>query len=91
MKWGEKPTFPNAPEDSERALWSRRCVISSAVAIIGACIFTWGMDFWPTITVFVLLVIAFDAGDHRALFGDEPETFEIVETENGPVHRPYER
>lgn len=73
IRWDHKPMFPNAPEGSERILWTRRSVISAATALVGTCALTWGMDIWPTLAIFALVALAFDAGDHRVLYGDEDD------------------
>jgi hypothetical protein len=88
MSWGEKPVFPNAPKDSERALWSRRCVINTFAASLGTIAITWSMDFWTSLAIIAVLILAFDAGDHRALYGDgpEPEKFE-----DGTYVTPHDR
>lgn len=90
LRWDLKPVFPNAPEDSDLATITRRTVISGAVATVALVIVaSWGLPLWQYLIVAVGIVAAFDAGDMRVPFEDD-ETFEIVETENGPVHRPTE-
>jgi nanoRNase/pAp phosphatase (c-di-AMP/oligoRNAs hydrolase) len=79
IRWDHKPAFPNAPEDSERALWTRRSVIAAATALVGTCALTWEMDLWPTLAIFALVALAFDAGDHRVLYGDEHTDDEPME------------
>jgi hypothetical protein len=75
LRWDLKPLFRNAPEDSERALWSRRTVISAAAAaVVLTAVATWDVPAWQFFTVVIAVVLAFDAGDHRVPFDDSDDT-----------------
>jgi hypothetical protein len=75
LRWDLHPMFPNAPEDSERALWTRRSVISASVAAIGLIIvMAQDISDWLKLVIVVLVAVAFDAGDQRNPYrDDEPD------------------
>lgn len=75
LRWDLKPAFPNAPEDSERALWTRRSVIAAATAFTGSIAITWTMDFWTTAVILAIVGLAFDAGDHRNPYVDDEDIY----------------
>lgn len=73
LRWDLKPAFPNAREGSPLEFWTIRSVISISTAFVGWIAVTWSMDYWTTVLIGFVLVIAFDAGDTRQPFEDEPE------------------
>lgn len=70
LRWDYKPAFPNAPEDSERALWTRRSVIMYALAGISLIVATLDATAWEFAWTLAAVLMAFDAGDHRNPYTD---------------------
>jgi hypothetical protein len=87
IRWDLKPVFKNADEDSEAALWTRRSLITGIVALIGFGFVTWNMGILQMLMVGVVMIAAFDCGDHRFPYDDDEDEIK----EDGTIVTPHDK
>lgn len=73
LRWDLKPLFKNAKPGSDAGNWTRRSAISATLAVGGLMVGTLNIQWWQFLIIAVAMIFAFDAGDMRFPFDDEPE------------------